>query len=130
MLARLVALRQKEHHGGLIVPHSLLKRHAHGLLAVADDAAGDARGRVRRELGADVLDALVGRILLGVDDEIGVGTRDARQRLTALLRLVAGRAEEGDDAAVGVLGPHGFEERVERELVVRVVHDGEHVPVS
>ena len=61
---------------------------------------------MRGKFSADILNAFVRRILLCIDNEVGVLAGDARQGFTALNRLVTGRSKERDDASAGIFLLH------------------------
>ena len=95
-----------------------------GFFAVVDDFMRNAFGGVAGQLGANVFHAVVRGVFFGVNEQVGIGAGSLRQHLAALVRLAARSTENGDDLLAGVFFFQRLEQRLEGELVVRVVDDG------
>ena len=95
---------------------------ADGLPPVGLD--GVVAGDILGDLPADGHGVLLAGILLGENDEVGVGPGHLAQIFSPVQGLLAGAAEHGDDAPPGILRLDRAEQSLEAHAVVGIVHNG------
>ena len=87
-------------------------------------------GNVLFNVGGDLRERLFAGVLLGDEDEVAVLPAQLAEVFSALERVGAGTAEDGDHLAVGVFDLRRAVERVKAHAVVRVVDDDGDVLVA
>ena len=87
-------------------------------------------GNVLFNVGGDLRERLFAGVLLGDEDEVAVLPAQLAEVFSALERVGAGAAEDGDHLAAGVFDLRRAVERVKAHAVVRVVDDDGDVLVA
>ena len=87
-------------------------------------------GNVFFNVGGDLRERLFAGVLLGDEDEVAVLPAQLAEVFSALERVGAGAAEDGDHLAAGVFDLRRAVERVKAHAVVRVVDDDGDVLVA
>ena len=128
MLSCLIALCKQQNHGSFRRGEHARKHLPHSLLAVEDDLVGNACRRIGGQLGADILDALVRGVFLGIHNMVRIAPATRGRARGAPAPCRRGR-EQGNHTTVGILGLHGLEQGLKRELVVCVIDDCQHLAV-